>query len=250
MIDNISVTILTKNSCKYIEECLTALNDFPEIIILDNGSTDNTLEIAKNFNNVKIYKNEFIGFGPLKILATEYASNDWILSIDSDEILTKESVNNIKKLKKDNNIVYSFKRLNHYNYKQIKTCGWYPDKVKRLFNKKYTNFNKNMVHESIISNKVKSINSDIKHYTYNNITQLLEKMNKYTTLYAEEHAGKKQVSIFKAIASAKWAFIKSYIINRGFIDGMAGFSISLCNALGAFFKHYKLIELNKLSNKK
>ena len=246
MLNNISVTILTKNSSTHIKECLSALADFPEIIILDNGSTDNTLEIAKSFINVKIFKHEFIGFGPLKILATEYASNNWVLSIDSDEILTREMLNELKQLNKTDNTVYSFKRLNHYNGRIIKGCGWYPDTVKRLFNKKITNFNTNMVHESVITERHNKITLDsfLKHYSYKSISELIQKMDKYTELYANANIGKKTWYL-KPFLSGMSMFVKTFFIRKGFMYGRDGFVISLCNSLGAFFKHFKLIEKNK-----
>ncbi|APC97391.1 glycosyltransferase family 2 protein [Francisella frigiditurris] len=244
MIEDISVTILTKNSSLHIRECLLALKEFSEIIVLDNGSTDKTLDIVKSFKNVKLFEYDFIGFGPLKRLATGYATNDWILSVDSDEIITEELLNKLKKLEKNKETVYSFKRLNHYNGRPIKGCGWYPDEVKRLFNKKFTNFNTNMVHESVESKHVELIQGDIKHYSFRNISDLLQKLDKYTELYANANIGKK-ISLSKPFLSMFTMFIKSYFLKKGFKYGLDGFSISLCNALGAFFKHYKLIEKNK-----
>lgn len=250
MIKDISAIVITKNASQYISECLKALEDFSEVIILDNGSDDNTLQIARGFEKVKVFEHEFIGFGPLRKLATSYTKNDWILSIDSDEILSEEAIKYIDGLDLNKEYVYSFRRLNHYNGRAIKGCGWYPDKVKRLFNKNETNFNDNHVHESVISTKVKNIPFDIKHYTCGNVSQMLEKMNKYTTIYANEKAGKKKTSLLKAIVSAKWAFIKSFIFKRGFLYGTDGLAISICNSLGAFFKHFKLLEKNKFRKNK
>jgi len=150
MANKITVTILTKNSQKHIKKCLQALSNFNEIIILDNGSNDKTLEIAKQFENIKIFKNQFIGFGPLKNLAIKYASNEWILSVDSDEILSKELVYEILNLRLEYNCIYSILRHNYYNKEKVNCCGWQNDWVCRLFNKKHTQFNNKKVHESLI----------------------------------------------------------------------------------------------------
>ena len=248
-IKDISVTIITKDASKHLNKCLQALKMFSEVIVVDNGSTDNTLEIASKFGNVKLFEHDFIGFGPLKKLATTYAKNDWILSIDSDEIIPEDLVKYLYDLKLDNEYVYTLRRLNHYDGRPIKGAGWYPDKVKRIFNRSETNFNDNMVHESVVSLKVKDIPLHIEHYTCENASQMLQKMDKYTTIYANSNP-KKKTTFLKAIVSAKWAFIKAYFIKKGFLYGIEGFVISLYNALGAFFKHFKLLEKNKSQKNK
>jgi glycosyltransferase involved in cell wall biosynthesis len=199
-IKDISVTIITKDASKYLNKCLQALKLFSEVIVIDNGSTDNTLEIAARFENVTLLEHDFIGFGPLKKLATTYAKNDWILSIDSDEIIPEDLVKYLHDLKLDKECVYTLRRLNHYNGRPIKGAGWYPDKVKRLFNRSETKFNDNMVHESVVSLKVKNIPLDIKHYTCENVSQMLQKMDKYTTIYANS---KKKTTFFKAYTDVK-----------------------------------------------
>lgn len=251
MVNGISVTILTKNSQKYIKECLVALADFNEIIILDNGSNDKTLEIAKKFKNVKIYKSEFIGFGPLKNLAIEYASEDWILSIDSDEIFSKDLVKEILNLKLENNCVYSILRHNYYNGEKVNCCGWQNDWVNRLFNKNHTKFNNRQVHESIILNKkikIKKLKNNFKHYSYDNASQLIEKMQKYSTLYAQDnknHIKHIKLAIFRAYFNALYSFIKNYFFQKGFLYGYRGLLISVSNASGVFYKYIKLYEMSK-----
>lgn len=153
-IKKISVVIIVKNAQNTILKCLDSIKDFGEIILLDNKSTDDTLKIAKKFQenhtNLKIYKSEFIGFGPLKNLAISYASNDWIFNIDSDEILEKEALEELKTIKINQNNILSFPRKNLYNDTWIKACGWWPDRVFRIFNKNHTLFNENLVHESLV----------------------------------------------------------------------------------------------------
>ena len=131
----ISVTILTKNSRKYLKEVLSAVQMFDEVIIYDNGSTDDTFEIARTFPNVKIVRGDFIGFGPTHNKASSAAKNDWILSIDSDEVVTPEMAKEILSTRLDPDSVYSFPRKNYYNGKWIKWCGWFPDRRVRLYNR-------------------------------------------------------------------------------------------------------------------
>ena len=248
MAENITVTILTKNSTKHLEECLQALQRFDEVVILDNGSTDNTMEIARTFQNVNIYENAFTGFGPLKILATEYSSNDWVLSLDSDEILSKELADEILTLNLEKDTVYSIQRDNYYNRKKITCCGWSNDWVNRLFNRRETGFNTNLVHESVVLNRsiqVKKLHNTLKHYTFDDASHLIKKMDHYSTLWASDRKGKKKSSPMNAFFRGLFTFFKSYILQKGFLAGSNGLVISVSNANGTFYKYMKLYEQNK-----
>lgn len=243
----ISVIILTKNSQKYICQCLDALQLFDEIIIIDNGSTDGTLTMAQKYSNVKIYETAFIGFGPLKNMAIGYTRNEWVLSVDSDEIFSELLVNEILNLTLDNHCIYSILRDNYYNQKHIIGCGWQNDYVLRLFNKKITHFNNNQVHESLIIKphlKVKKLTQRFKHYSYENASELIEKMHKYSSLYAQEQKNKKKSSPSKAFLRGIYTFIKNYFFQKGFLCGYAGFLISLTNANTTYYKYIKLYEEN------
>jgi len=240
----ITIIILTKNSQKYLKNVLDSLKEFEEILIIDNGSTDNTLNITNKFKNTKIIKEKFIGFGPLKNKSLKYTKNEWVLFIDSDEIVKKEMIQTIKKLNlSQKNRVYSFLRDNYYKDKLIKCCGWENDYVIRLFNKTYTKFNNNLVHESVIikkDTKLIRIKDGIKHYAYSSIDELIEKMQKYSSLFAKENNYKP--SFTKLIISPLFKFIKNYFFQKGFLYGYIGFTISLSNANGVIYKYLKLYE--------
>lgn len=249
----ISAVIITKNSQNTLKECLESLIKFDEIILLDNNSNDKTINIANEFNtkfkNLKIFKSDFLGFGALKNLAISYSKNEWILSIDSDEVLEDKTLNKINDIKLQNNIILTLPRKNLYDGEWIKACGWYPDYVHRIFNKNFTTFNDNLVHESIIIPKDANIiylNSGIKHYTTPNIESIINKMNIYTTLSAQEkYKNNKKANMYSAIIKFYITFIKDYFFRFGFKYGYKGFIIALLNASGAFFKYAKLYEKNK-----
>ncbi len=243
MKNKISITILTKNSERYIAECLKALGEFDEILILDNGSVDHTMDIAKDFTNVRIFEHDFIGFGPLKNLAVEKAKNDWILSVDSDEILSSQLVNEILYKPLENNIVYSMKRSNFYNGKLVNCCGWGNDWVNRLFNRLVTRFNNNQVHESIEIKqlKVEKLNETFKHYSFDNASELLQKMDKYSSLWVYDNQDRYS-SVSVAVIKSIFAFIKFYFIKGGIFAGYRGFLISFSNSAGVLFKYMKLYE--------
>lgn len=240
----ISVTILTKNSQKYIEEVLDSLQHFHEVVVYDTGSNDSTIKIAKRFPNVTVYEKPFVGFGPTHNQASAVAKNEWILSVDSDEVMTPALAKEIENLTLDASCVYSFPRHNFYNGKMIKWCGWYPDRQIRLYNRKKTRFTDAQVHESIIADNMRHIalQGALKHYSYANLSDFLTKMQCYSDLFANENRCKKRASPWKAITHGFYAFFKSYIIKRGFLGGYEGFVISTYNANTAFYKYLKLYE--------
>jgi glycosyltransferase involved in cell wall biosynthesis len=243
----ITVTVLTKNSEKYIIDCLSSLSKFNEVVILDNGSEDNTLSLASKFNNVSIFVHEFIGFGPMKNIAAEKSSNEWILSIDSDEVLSDDLLSSIDKLDlNDKKIVYGFKRLNHYNKKPILCCGWDNDIVMRLYNKNYTKFTDSMVHEKIQYKKdthESILNGNLLHYPFDDATSLLDKIQRYSSLYATQ--SNKISSPTKAVIHAGFSFFKNYFLQKGILHGYEGLLISISNANGVFYKYIKLYEKHK-----
>lgn len=243
----ISVTILTKNSQKYLEEVLSALQMFDEVVICDTGSSDKTLEIARTFANVVIHERPFMGFGPTHNTASSLAKNDWILSVDSDEIVTPELASEIQKQALLKGCVYSFPRHNEYRGKWIRWCGWHPDRQIRLYHRQDTRFTESLVHEAVDAQHLKEIalRSPLRHYSYDTISDFLTKMHSYSSLFAEQYRGKKSSSLGKAIAHGFFAFFKSYILKRGFLGGGVGFEISIYNANTAFYKYLKLAEANR-----
>lgn len=247
MKNSISVTILTKNSQAYLSEVLQALTQFDEVLIADTGSQDETLKIAAQFSNVRIYKLPFIGFGPTHNQASALAHHEWILSIDSDEVVTKELAQEINALSLDSNCVYSFPRHNEYKGKWIKWCGWYPDRQVRLYNRTKTRFSDAQVHESIQTDQMRKIelNAPLRHYSYAKVSDFLSKMQSYSDLFALQYQGKKKSSLCKAVLHGCFAFFKSYILKRGIIGGREGFEISFYNANTAFYKYLKLAEANQ-----
>jgi glycosyltransferase involved in cell wall biosynthesis len=237
----ISVTILTKDSEKYLHQVLDALKQFSEVLIVDTGSKDSTVDIAKSFPNVTFFERPFIGFGPTHNLASNLAKNDWILSIDSDEIMSDALTQEILALQLDPSCVYSFCRDNYYRGRLIHGCGWYPDRVVRLYNRKVTRFSDALVHESIVMDRVQEVRLSFtaRHYPYDSVKAFLAKLQSYTDLYAEENHGKK-ANICTAVAHALFAFFRAYILKRGFLLGREGLEISWYIMNCAFYKYAKL----------
>ena len=246
LIDNISVVMIVNNAQKTLTLCLDSLRDFKEVIIYENNSTDDTVEIASHYPNVQLIKGNFLGFGPTKNRAISYASNEWILSLDSDEVLSQEFVENLKKEELDSNALYTILRSNYYKEQQIKHC-WGDDIIVRLFNKNRTKFTDKKVHEKIIDEgfEIKTLKGEVKHYPYATVSDFIVKLDKYSTIYAEDNAGKKKSSPLKAFANGSFSFFKTYFIKRGFLDGYPGLIIAFSHMATNFYKYIKLYELNK-----
>ena len=248
--DNISAVILVKNAEKTIGECLESLRLFGEVVLLDNGSTDATLEIASKYPNVKVFSEpNFYGFGKMKNFAVSHATNDWILSIDSDEVLMPEIVAQINAIQLNENTVVALSRLNYYGDRCMKCCGWYPDYVWRIFNRKYTCFNENMVHEGVETKPDTQklyIKDAMKHYTATTMESIIGKMNMYSSLAAQEKFAKgKKTSVIGAIFKALHTFNKDYFFRKGIFYGYKGFTLAVLNAYATFFKYMKLYESNQ-----
>lgn len=248
MSQSVSVVMIVKDASRTLFESLSALHLFEEVVVLDNGSTDDTMSIAKSFANVKVYESSFIGFGPLKNLAASYAKHSWILSVDSDEILSKELVDEILALELDPKNIYAIIRDNYYNRKLMRCCGWEDDRVDRLYYRDDVQFNQNRVHESLLfpsGIQRVTLRYRLKHYTYKDAEELIGKMQYYSTLWARDHAHKKRSSPSIALLRALFAFLKFYFFKKGFLSGYEGLVISWTNANSVFYKYIKLYEINR-----
>lgn len=242
----ISATILLKGTPNHLKAVIQALSGLDEVLIYDNGAEETALNICKTFSNVRIVKGNFFGFGKTHNIASNHATNDWILSIDSDEEATLELIQEIQNLSLDNHTVYSIPRRNFYQGHWVRGCGWWPDKALRLYNKKITQFSNVKVHESIETKQlnVASLKACLNHYSYDSVSNFLTKMQSYSDLFAEEWKGKKKSSPCKAALHAGFAFFKSYVLKGGIRDGYSGFLISAYNGHTAFYKYMKLYEIN------
>ena len=249
---NISAVVLAKNNDNTIKKTLESLVDFEDVIVYDNGSVDETMNIAKSFANVNLVEGEFNGFGWSKNNAASYAKHDWIIIIDSDEVVDIELLNILKSIKLDENTVYKLNFKAYYKNIQVKYCGWNNQKIKRLYNKKTTNYNDNDVHEDIITDnlRIEILGGNVEHYSYHSISQFVTKADHYSTLFAKNNMGKKSSSPFKAFFNGMYSFIKTYFFKRGFLDGYVGLAISYSHMVTNFYKYLKLYELNKESEGK
>jgi glycosyltransferase involved in cell wall biosynthesis len=243
----ISATIITFNEEINIERCIRSLHGVvDEIVVIDSGSTDSTLEIAKRLG-AKVVLNPFEGHIQQKNFAITQTLYSWIISLDADEALSNKLKTSILEVKK--NLLgtgYEFNRLTNYCGKWIKHCGWYPDKKIRLFKKNKGEWGGNNPHDKYILDSEKAIHlkGDIHHYTVYTVGEFKKQTIKFSEISAQSlyNLGERS-NWFKIIGKTIFKFIRNYFLKFGFLDGIAGFQICRLSAHGTFLKYYTLLKL-------
>ncbi|CAM3816961.1 putative glycosyl transferase [Vibrio aerogenes CECT 7868] len=244
---SLAVALIVKNEAKNLDACLKTVEGWvDEIVILDSGSSDNTEEIARRYTN-KFYVNKnWPGFGPQRQLAQSYVESDFILWLDADERVTPALKQSIEQAVCQNkpDIAYSICRLSWVFGRYIRHCGWYPDRVIRLYPTQLTQYNDALVHEKVEITpgvQVEPLQGDAIHYTYNDLNHYLVKSAGYAQAWAEqrEQRGKKS-SLSQGLLHAFSCFTKMYIFKAGFLDGKQGFLLSALSAHSTFVKYADL----------
>lgn len=242
----LSVIVITYNEERNIGRCLEAVKDIAdEILIIDSNSTDKTVAIALEYK-ARVVQHPFEGYAQQKNYAATLAANDWILSLDADEVVTPELKQSIKAVKNNPHLnVYKMPRITNYCGKWIKHCGWYPDHQTRLYNRTKGKWEERKVHEywrTDNNNDVKgTLKGDLLHYSFTSVSEHLKKIERYTELAAQAAMEEgKSASIFKIITSPVWHFFSEYFIKLGFLDGFYGFLICKLSAYTAFVKYSKI----------
>jgi len=224
--------ILTKNNKNTIKSAISSLMFADEVIVIDSGSSDGTLEIIKSFN-VKLVEQEWLGYAKQKQLGVDMAKNSWVFVLDSDEVITDELREEIEAtLKNPSKDGYFVPRKNIYFGKML-NYGLYPDRHIRLFNKEKGGFINRSVHESVkVDGKVGYLKHNMIHYAYESIDECIDKFNEYSTLGAKNN-------LFKRIFSPYWIFFRFYILKLGFLDGWHGFITAKLYKDYTFWKYTK-----------
>jgi glycosyltransferase involved in cell wall biosynthesis len=244
----ISVTIITHNEEDNIRDCLDSIKWADEIIVVDSGSTDRTVEICHEYTD-KVFFNAWIGMKEQKQCAVDKASHIWIFSIDADERAT-EAIKQfiIRELKNPSYDGYRFPRQNYFLGKWLKYGGWYPDHVLRFFRRDKGHFGGINPHDKVVitSGKVNTVQFPIIHHTYKSISQYLTKQNMYSGISAKElfYSGKKMPPHIIPI-KALWKFMETYFIKKGFMDGFHGFIAAMGATYSMFWKYVQLWELSR-----
>lgn len=242
--NTLGVVIITKNEEKNIARCLESVKWADEVIVVDSGSTDKTLEIAQSYG-VKVYHQDWLGFGEQKNIAIGKASSTWLLALDADEVITDELKKSILSVIENNqHSVYKFKRLSQFCGQWIHHGDWGRDVITRLFKRTEAKYSNDIIHERLITtHNPQLISGILLHYSQDSITSSLKKMNDYsdgtsTILWQKG----KQTSLIKANLHKHWTFLRGFIMRLGFLDGKRGYLIAKLSAYGSYFKYVKLWE--------
>jgi glycosyltransferase involved in cell wall biosynthesis len=240
----LSVIIITKNEAGNIQACLDSVAFANEWIIVDSGSTDGTVEIARAAGATVIETADWPGFGPQKNRALEAAGGDWILSLDADERITAELAAEIQAIvaTEKSRGAFEIPRKSWYCGRFIEHAGWSPDYVTRLVRRGSAKFTDDLVHERlVVTGATARLQSPMLHYSFNNFSQVLQKIDQYSTLSAQQrYAQGKRGSVGKAVLHGFAAFIRTYVFKRGFLDGPHGLALAISNAEGSYYRYLKL----------
>lgn len=240
---SLSVTVITKNEAHNIEACLRSVMFADQLVVLDSGSTDDTAAIARSLGAEVVCSADWQGFGIQKNRALALARCDWVLSLDADERVTPELQAEIQAtLNAPAFDVYALPRLSSYCGQYMRHSGWYPDRVTRLFRRQAAQFSEDLVHERVVASRpVGQLHSPMLHESFRNFEAVLDKANRYSTAGALSLFSQgKQASLGKALGHGLWAFIRTYFLRCGFLDGRMGLVLAISNAEGTYYRYLKL----------
>ncbi len=239
----ISAAIITRDAvASGLERCLASLAGLDEIVVLDQSSEDGTVALCERFG-ARVVRGEWLGFGRTKAAAVARTANRWVLSIDADEELSPELRGAILALgDAPPHAAYAVNRLSRFLGRWIRHCGWHPEHVVRLFDKERARFNDKPVHESIeVDGSVGRLPGILRHYTYETMEQYVAKLNRYTTLAAEEAAAAgRRASLPEAVGRSGAAFWRMWLLQAGWRDGWHGLVLCLCSGFYVLVKYVKI----------
>lgn len=256
----LSVIIITKNEEANIKRCLESICWVDEIIIVDSGSTDNTLSIARQYTDKIIINEDWQGYGVQKQRALDHAHGEWVLNLDADESVSAELKNAIEKAMAMRSDAWRIP-IQMVFYGQALHYSYSPARHIRLFKRQGAHYSKDLVHEKIVlpaSAKIDQLTLPIMHLSFQDLSHALYKMNRYSSYTAHMRLEQKQsTSFLKVLAASTWMFFRCYFLQRGFGDGKAGFLMAVFNAQGTFYRGMKQLypdssclsnDLGKLKN--
>lgn len=243
--NTVSVCVVTKNEAHNIVACLTSVAWADEIIVIDSESTDNTVELCRNFTD-KIVVMPWLGCGPQREEIYKLATSDWVLLLDADERVTPKLAAEIQEvLQSPTCSAYEIPFQSYYCGKRIRFGDWMNEKHIRLLKRDQCKIIPRLVHFGIdVNGKVGRLHQHITHYSFPNVNSVINKMHSYSTAGAQHYFNKgKSTSMLSAIGHGLFTFLRSYIFRFGFLDGRQGFMLAVSNAEGSYYKYVKLLEL-------
>jgi glycosyltransferase involved in cell wall biosynthesis len=233
--------VITKNEEANIGPCLDALAFCDERIVVDAGSTDRTVVLARE-KGARVETHDWQGFGVQKNFALSLAQGDWVLSIDADERVSATLAREIERAIADGRADgFEIPRLSSFVGREMRHSGWFPDYVLRLFRRGKARFSDDLVHERVICDgPVARLAEHLAHHSVTRLEQAISRVDRYSTAGAEMLvASGRRVSFAQGITHGIWSFFRAYVLRLGFLDGHAGFLLAVANAEGTYYRYMK-----------
>ncbi len=242
----LTVIIVARNERLNIRDCVRSASFADEVIVLDSGSTDSTAELAHEAG-ARVVVTDWPGYGPQQNRGIDLARGDWVFSLDADERIDSELAAAIRAaIASEQHSGYDVPRRSLFITRFLRHSGWWPDRTRRLVRRGKGRFSTHEIHANLeIDGSVGHLQPPLIHYSYRDLTSVLDKMNRYSSGSARDLAASgKRGSLTSAIAHGLWAFIRTYIFRLGVLDGAEGFMVAVVNAETSYYKHLKLAELH------
>jgi glycosyltransferase involved in cell wall biosynthesis len=241
---SLSVIIVAKNEARHIVDCIRSARFADEVIVLDSGSTDGTQALAQAEGARVSSTDDWPGFGPQKNRALALATGDWVFSLDADERITpplREAIEGAIRAP-GRHVAFQVHRRSSYCGQFMAHSGWYPDRVLRLFRRGAARFSDDVVHERVVpTGPVGRLRADLLHYSMADFETVIDKLNRYSTAGAQSmFARGRRASLWSAFGHGLWAFLRTYVLQRGFLDGSLGLALAISNAEGTYYRYLKL----------
>ena len=247
----VSITIITRDEADHIAVAIASASWADEILVVDSGSTDDTVDLARRAG-ARVLTREWSGYVDQKNFAAQSAANDWIFSLDADERIPSELAQEIRLILASDPPVHGYRgpRVTFHLGRWMRTTDVYPDYQTRLYDRRHARWNGRYVHESVaVDGPAGRLRNDLQHYSYSGLADQPGRINHYTTLAARQmHEAGARSSALKIAVHAVAAFLRNYVLRRGFLDGTAGLTISLMQAWSVMLKFAKLWEMDRSPN--
>jgi glycosyltransferase involved in cell wall biosynthesis len=247
-VPQLSATIITLNEAAHIAAAIRSVSWADEVLVVDSGSTDDTVTIARA-EGARVESRAWTGWVDQNNHAAGLATYDWILSLDADERVTNELASEIRALMAagPSHAAYRIPRVTFHLGRWIRTTDFYPDFQTRLYDRRHARWRGTYVHESVSSDSPPGrLTHELQHFSFANLADHLDRLNRYSTLAARQlYEGGRRTSIAGVMLHPVGAFVRNYLLRRGFLDGTAGLTLSAVNAYGVFIKMAKLHELQR-----
>ena len=241
---SLSVIIIAKDAEGTIRRCLESVAWADEIVVVESGSADRTADICRGLGAKVHQTSDWPGYGPQKNRALDLAAGEWVLSLDADEWVTPELRAEIERAitAPGGKVAFALPRRSSFCGRFMRHSGWWPDHVVRLFRRGAGRFSMNIVHERVIvQGTTSALREPLMHESVTDLDQMLVKMNGYSSASAVElHRQGRSATLMTALLHGGWAFVRTYFLRAGFLDGREGFMLAVANAEGAYYRYAKL----------